>query len=181
MQSIKKDKLLLHICCAGCGAYVSQVMREEYDVSLFYYNPNIYSHDEYLKRQESVEKISKHFDLPIFYDDYNHEEWLKKVAGYEKAPEKGDRCFICYEDRINKAFEFAIKNDFQLVTTTLTISPHKVAKKILEIGRELSRVSGVAFLERDFKKQDGFKKSVELSRKLGLYRQNYCGCEFSLR
>jgi epoxyqueuosine reductase len=181
MALAKKDKLLLHICCAGCGAFVSQVLKEEYDVSLFYYNPNIYSQEEYEKRKENVEKIAEYFSLPLFFGKYDHDMWLEKIKGHEKDREKGERCFVCYADRINMVVTFARDNNFSFCTTTLTISPHKVAKKILEIGRIASDGTDTVFLERDFKKQDGFKKSVELSRKLGLYRQNYCGCEFSLR
>jgi len=181
MESTKKDKLLLHICCAGCGAFVSQILKEEYDVSLFYYNPNIVSLEEYEKRKENVEKIAEYFDLPLFLGEYDHGVWLDKIKGHEKDKEKGERCFICYADRINTAVTFACDNDFSFCTTTLTISPHKIAEKILEIGRAASVGTGTVFLEKDFKKQDGFKKSVELSAKLGLYRQNYCGCEFSIK
>lgn len=183
MPKIKaeKDKLLLHICCASCGAYVSQVLIEKYDVSLFYYNPNINSREEFEKRKKNVHKIAKHYNLPLFFGDYNHNKWLLKVGGHELDHEKGERCSICYADRISSTASFAHKNNFKYFTTTLTISPHKLSRKILEIGNKMSKVFGVAFLSQDFKKQDGFKNSVELSRELNLYRQNYCGCEFSQR
>lgn len=181
MLDEKKGKLLLHICCAGCGAYVSQLLSRDYEVSLFYYNPNIYSKEEYIKRRKDVEKIASKFDLPLIFGEYDHANWLSLIKGHELDKERGTRCFICYEDRLRMAAIFAVENNFDKFTSTLTVSPHKVASKIIEIGNALAGEYGIAFLDQDFKKQDGFKKSVALSAELGLYRQNYCGCEFSLR
>jgi epoxyqueuosine reductase len=175
----EKNKLLLHICCAGCGAFVSQSLAKDFDVTLFYYNPNIFPVDEYERRVEAVKKIAEQFKLELIISDYNHEDWLKKIAGHEKDLEKGERCLICYRDRLNKAAEFASKNNFTYFTSTLTVSPHKLAKEILKIGDDLANIYNINFLAQDFKKQDGFKKATVLSRELGLYRQNYCGCEFS--
>jgi predicted adenine nucleotide alpha hydrolase (AANH) superfamily ATPase len=176
-----KPKILLHICCAACGAFVSRLLQENYDVTLYFYNPNIYLKEEYEKRMKEVEKIAAKFNLNLITGEYNHESWLAKISGYEKEPERGDRCRVCYRDRLSKTAELAEKNSFDYFTTTLTVSPHKSAEMIFAIGRELEKAGKVKFLEKDFKKQDGFRKSIALSDELELYRQNYCGCEFSLR
>ena len=174
-----KKKLLLHICCAGCGVYVSQALQEDYEISLFFYNPNIYPQEEYLKRKEEVENLALKFKLKIIIPDYNHTEWLLKIKGLEKEKEKGARCMLCYFDRINKTALYAQEKKFDIFATTLTVSPHKLAKNILRIGNNLSKKYKIEFLAQDFKKKDGFKKASALSRELNLYRQNYCGCEFS--
>jgi len=174
-----KKKLLLHICCAGCGVYVSQVLNKEYDLTLFFYNPNIFPEEEYKKREEEVRNLAKRFNLKLIVDDYNHNLWLEKVKGLEKERERGARCMICYFDRMDRTAQYAQKNNFDIFTTTLTVSPHKLASSILRIGENLSKKYKVEFLAQDFKKKDGFKKASALSKELGLYRQNYCGCEFS--
>jgi len=177
-----KPKLLLHICCIGCGAYVSKILRDEdYEVSLYFYNPNIFPSSEYDRRLETTERIANDFGLDLVSEEYDHGKWLEKVRGLENEPERGKRCLVCYYDRLEKTAHYARDNNFDYFSSTLTISPHKDAKSILEYGDELSDKYGIKFLARDYKKQDGFKKSVELSRKLNLYRQNYCGCEFSRR
>jgi predicted adenine nucleotide alpha hydrolase (AANH) superfamily ATPase len=175
----KKPRILLHICCAGCGAYVGQLLKENYSVTLFFYNPNIFPKSEYDLRLEEVNKIAAKYGLPLIIEDYDHNEWLKKISGFESEPEKGGRCEICYRDRLQKTAKAAQKNNFDYFTTTLTVSPHKLARSIINIGLNLSASYGIKFLDEDFKKQDGFKKAGVLSRELNLYRQNYCGCEFS--
>jgi predicted adenine nucleotide alpha hydrolase (AANH) superfamily ATPase len=174
-----KKKMLLHICCAGCGVYVSQVLNKEYDLSLFYYNPNIYPESEYLKREEEIKKLALMFNLKLIISDYNHEAWLFKVKGLEHEKEKGARCMLCYFDRMNVSALYACDHGFDIFTTTLTVSPHKLAQNILRIGKNLSEKYEIEFLAEDFKKKEGFKKASALSRELGLYRQDYCGCEFS--
>lgn len=174
-----KPKLLLHICCAGCGAYVAQVLKKDYDVILYFYNPNIYPESEYKKRLGEAKKIAAISRLKLILEKYDHGAWLKKIKGYEKDLERGERCRICYRDRLEKTAKIAQKKSFALFTTTLTISPHKDAKTISQLGQGMERKYKVKFLDRDFKKQDGFKKSSCLCKKLGLYRQDYCGCEFS--
>jgi predicted adenine nucleotide alpha hydrolase (AANH) superfamily ATPase len=176
-----KSKLLLHICCAGCGVYVSQLLKQQYAVTLYFYNPNIFPKSEYNKRLAEVEEIAGKFKLDLIRGEYHHEVWLEKIRGHENDPERGERCLICYGDRLANTAKLAQKNKFDLFTTTLTVSPHKDALAISKIGNDLSLKYEVKFLDRDFKKQDGFKKSVELSKKLGLYRQNYCGCEYSYK
>lgn len=175
-------KLLLHICCIGCGAYVSRVLNNEnFEVSLFFYNPNIFPVSEYKKRLESTREIANKFGLNLVEGEYHHDQWLNQIKGLEAEPERGRRCMICYFDRLEKTAQYAQNNSFDYFSSTLTISPHKDAKSILRFGEELSKKHGVEFLARDYKKKDGFKKSIELSRELNLYRQNYCGCEFSRR
>ncbi|MDO8667972.1 MAG: epoxyqueuosine reductase QueH [bacterium] len=175
----QKPKLLLHICCVGCGVYVSQLLKLDYDVKLFFYNPNIWPEEEYKKRLGEAEKIAKKFNLELIKGEYDHDKWLKAVRGHESNPEKGERCLICYKFRLDEAVIMAKKFSCDYLTTTLTTSPHKVASAINEIGEQAAARFGIKFLSQDFKKQDGFKKSSALSRELGLYRQNYCGCEFS--
>lgn len=183
MSDIKKDKpaLLLHVCCIGCGAYVSRLLSIDFKVSLYFYNPNIFPQEEYKKRLEETERIAKQFGFELIVGDYGHGEWLKRVKGHEKDPERGDRCRICYRCRLEDTARLAVKKGFEYFTTTLSVSPHKDAKAINEIGKELEQKYKLKFLDKDFKKKDGFKKSTKLSCELGLYRQNYCGCEFSRR
>lgn len=176
-----KPKLLLHVCCATCGAYVSQLLSKEFEVTLYYYNPNIFPKQELDKRLIEVKKISKTFGFPLIVDKYDHRRWLKAVKGHEKDPEKGQRCCICYQFRLDQVFKQAQKHKFNYVATTLSVSPHKLAKVINQQGKDLEKKIGIKFLDRDFKKQDGFKKSMELSKKFNFYRQDYCGCEFSRR
>ncbi len=177
--SRKKPKLLLHVCCIGCGAYISQELRKKYKVTLFFYNPNIYPESEYKKRLEEAEKTARQLNLKLITGEYDHSAWLKLISGLEEEPERGKRCSLCYEERMKRTACLAREKKHQYFTTTLTISPHKDAQAISRIGARLGGKYDIKFLDKDFKKQDGFKKSVELARKLGLYRQDYCGCEFS--
>ena len=176
-----KPKLLLHICCVGCGVYVSQILKQDYEVILFFYNPNIWPEDEYIKRLIEAEKIAKQFKLKLVKGEYYHDKWLEAVHGYESDPERGTRCLICYKFRLEAAAAIAKKLSCKYLTTTLTTSPHKNALAINEIGQQVAAQFGLEFLNQDFKKHDGFKKSSALSRELGLYRQNYCGCEYSYK
>jgi len=158
---------------------VAQILKKKYQVSLFLYNPNIFPEEEYNKRRQEVEKIANDTKLNLILGDYDHKIWLEKIKGHEGDLERGERCFICYQDRLENAGKTARDKGFACFTTTLTISPHKDAKIISELGRKMEEKYKVKFLDRDFKKQDGFKKSSCLCKKLGFYRQNYCGCEFS--
>ncbi len=176
-----KPKLLLHICCVGCGVYASQTLRHNYKTILFFYNPNIWPEEEYRKRLAEAEKIAEQFNLKLIVGEYKHDKWLKAVRGHEGDSEKGERCLICYKFRLEAAVDMAQKLNCGYLTTTLTISPHKNALAINQIGERAAAQHGIKFLDQDFKKHDGFKKSSTLSRELGLYRQNYCGCEFSIR
>ena len=174
-----KPKLLLHICCAGCGVYVSQVLKKDYDVTLYFYNPNIYPESEYSKRLEETKKVARNLELNLVVKEYNHFAWLNKIKGHEHDPERGERCLICYKDRLEGTVKVAKEKHFNYFSTTLSISPYKDAQAISRIGNDLSDKYDVKFLDKDFKKKDGYKKSAKLSKELRLYRQNYCGCEFS--
>ena len=176
-----KPKLLLHICCVGCGVYASQLLKQDYDVMLFFYNPNIWPEEEYKRRMAEAEKIVEKFNFKLIKGKYEYDKWLEAVRGHEGDPEKGERCLICYKFRLDAAVAMAKKLNCEYLTTTLTASPHKNAVAINEIGEQAAAQYEIKFLNQDFKKQDGFKKSSALSRELGLYRQNYCGCEYSQR
>jgi len=176
-----KPKILLHICCVGCGVYVSQILKQDYEVRLFFYNPNIWPEEEYKRREAEAEKIAEKFKLRLVNGGYEHDRWQEAVRGHESDQEKGERCLICYKFRLDAAAAMAKKLDCGYLTTTLTTSPHKNALAINQIGEQAAARYGLKFLTQDFKKQDGFKKSSALSRELGLYRQNYCGCEYSRR
>lgn len=180
-QEKNKPTLLLHICCIGCGAYVSQLLSEEFQVKLFFYNPNIFPKEEYDKRLEEIERVAEKFEFEIIYETYDHRAWLSKIKGLENEPEKGKRCLACYQDRLEMTAKKANDLDCEFFSSTLTVSPYKLAGEISNIGQALSKKYSVAFYDKDFKKQDGFKKAVQLSKELNLYRQDYCGCEFSRR
>ncbi len=170
-------KILLHICCAPCGsASIERLLLEKREVTLFFSNSNIDTEEEFEKRLESVKKLSSFYNIHCFVDDYDHSRWLSAVKGYEKEPEKGKRCSICFNYSISRTAMMAESLKIDNFTTTLTISPHKISKIIFEKG---SLYPG--FVPYDFKKKDGFKRSIELSGEFDLYRQGYCGCEFSRR
>lgn len=175
-----KPSLLLHICCIGCGVYVSQVLRDEFNITLYFYNPNIFPLSEYDKRLEEIQKVAKMYKMKVILGNYDHKKWRDMVKGHEADQEKGARCMMCYRERLEETARYASENGFHYFATTLTTSPHKNAEAIMKFGKDLGREYEIGFLERDFKKQDGFKKSSAMSRDLGLYRQDYCGCEFSL-
>jgi predicted adenine nucleotide alpha hydrolase (AANH) superfamily ATPase len=177
-----EKKLLLHICCAGCGAYVSQVLKEEgFEVVLYFYNPNIFPEEELKIRLGEVKKVAQEFGLEFIIGEHDHRVWLKKVKGLEFEPEKGKRCLVCYQDRLESTAKIAREKNFRYFASTLSVSPHKLAGEIIRIGNESASQNGLEFLDRDFKKKDGFKKATILSRELKIKRQDYCGCEFSIR
>ena len=184
-------KVLLHACCAVCASYpVLQLKELGYEVVLYFYNPNIYPLSEYQRRLEELKKLAKKYDLKLIIEEADYVYWLKLIKGLEKEPEKGNRCAVCFYERLSKAAQMAIKEDCDFYTTTLTISPHKNSKQVFEAGVKASDTINnqnneekktVKFLEIDFKKKDGFKKTSKLAYEYGFYRQNYCGCEFSVR
>ncbi|MBN2097169.1 MAG: epoxyqueuosine reductase QueH [Candidatus Omnitrophica bacterium] len=173
-------RVLLHICCAVCAtAVVESLRRESYQVNGYFYNPNIQPRKEYLRRLESAEQLARQQKFPLVVGEYDLDEWLLKVQGLENEPEKsGKRCASCFTLRLEQTASFAQEKGFNFFTTTLTVSPHKDAQVINEIGQ---RVGQGRFLVHDFKKQNGFKRAQELSRQYGLYHQDYCGCAFSLK
>lgn len=180
-----RPKLLLHSCCAPCSSYVLEYLSNYFEITIVYYNPNIYPEEEYIRRVQEQENLIKAMPLPykIHFQEgkYQPLEYYKQVKGLETEAEGGERCFVCYEMRLREAAELAKQNSFDYFTTTLSISPHKNARKLNEIGEKLAREIGVSYLPSDFKKKNGYKRSIELSKEYGLYRQDYCGCIFSMR
>ena len=178
-----RKTLLLHVCCAPCSSYVLEYLSEYFDISLLFYNPNIYPSEEYQKRLDEVKRLIGEMPLKskvkIIEGRYEPNDFFDIANGLEKAEEGGERCFKCYRLRLDEAAREAKKGNFDFFTTTLSISPHKNAQKLNEIGEELEKQYGVRYLYADFKKKEGYKRSIELSRIYGLYRQNYCGCGFS--
>lgn len=170
-------KILLHICCAVCAsACIEKLTEQGSQVSGFFYNPNIHPEPEYLKRLSDLESFSARINFPLFVAGYRPDEWFKLTEGLENEPEGGKRCEACFKIRLEQAWRFAKHKGFDGFTTTLTISPHKNSRMINRVGR---KIAGPFFLERDFKKNNGFKRAMELSKKYKLYHQNYCGCIFS--
>ncbi|HJC58637.1 MAG TPA: epoxyqueuosine reductase QueH [Candidatus Eisenbergiella intestinipullorum] len=207
----RKKRLLLHACCAPCSSYVLEYLREKFEITVLYYNPNITERGEYEKRCEELKRLAERMNeerfgaeraeegwsrqerelsgempraLPSGYLLVEEGEWEPKrffevSKGLENLPEGGERCFRCYELRLRETARLAAERGFDYFTTTLTISPLKNAAKLNEIGERMAEEYGVAFLPSDFKKKNGYKRSVELSEEYGLYRQDYCGCIFS--
>ena len=178
----KGKHLFLHSCCAPCSSYVLEYLRSFFSITVFYYNPNITEDAEYRKRvieQKRLIAMGDAYPIEIVEGDYVPEQFFAMSRGYEKCPEGGERCFRCYEMRLRETALQAKKAEADYFTTTLTISPLKNAAKINEIGQQLSEELEVPFLPSDFKKKNGYKRSVELSKEYDLYRQDYCGCIFS--
>lgn len=178
----KKDKIVLHACCAICSGYpVSFLQDAGYQVIVYFYNPNIYPDNEYQKRLEAERTLCKHFGCELVEADYCPNEFYEVAIGLENEPERGKRCDKCFELRLKKVAEFAKSRGIEKFTTSIVISPHKNFQKLSEIGEKIAQDEGLNFLAIDFKKKDGFLKTNKISRELELYRQNYCGCKFSLR
>ena len=184
-QKGEKKTLLLHSCCAPCSSYVLEYLSRYFYITVFYYNPNIYPPEEYDTRVKEQKRLVSQMPvlLPVQVAEgaYEPELFFETVRGMEHLPEGGERCFRCYELRMRKAAEYAADHGFDYFTTTLTISPLKNAGKLNEIGLKLAEETGVPYLVSDFKKKNGYKRSIELSAKYELYRQNYCGCVYSRR
>ena len=199
-KSGRKPTLLLHSCCAPCSSYVLKYLQNYFCITVFFYNSNLYPSEEYLKRQSEQIKLigilnqeyekqkTLGFAHPVFHPTpiaiqtapFEPEEFYAFVKGYEKMFEGSPRCYMCYMLRLQKSGEVAANNRFEFFCTTLTVSPYKNAHWINEVGQIISAKYHVAFLPSDFKKNDGYKKSIKYSKEYGLYRQDYCGCEFSL-
>ena len=179
----KVPRLLLHSCCGPCSSYCLQCLSEYFQITVFYYNPNIYPPEEYAIRAQEQERFSREFPTkyPVQFVEgsYDTARFYETVKGMEDLPEGDKRCFACYELRLRETAEYAKKNGFDYFTTTLSISPLKNAQKLNEIGGRLATEYQIPYLFSDFKKKEGYKKSTELSREYGMYRQCYCGCVFS--
>lgn len=178
-----KPSLLLHACCAPCSSYVLEYLCQYFDITLFYYNPNISPEQEYRFRVDEVRRLVSQMpyteNVKIVEGEYDSERFMNIAKGLESENEGGARCFKCYRLRLEKTAAHAAANGFDYFTTTLSISPYKNAEKLNTIGAELGEKYNVKHLFSDFKKKNGYKRSIELSKEYDLYRQDYCGCEFS--
>ena len=172
-------KLLLHVCCCSCAVYVYRKLSEEYEVTCFFYNPNIHPAGEYESRKKELQRIAQQNHWNVVYADYNIKEWFSLVKGHEKDPERGPRCSICFHMRLEKTFEYARENGFEVVTSTLSISPYKVTRQINAEGEKLSRAFNIQFLPENFKKKDGYNIGKKMAVEMGIKHQNYCGCVYS--
>ena len=179
--STTKSKILLHICCGTCALYPYFLLKQDFDITFFYYNPNIHPEEEYIKRLKCVKMISKKYSIPLAVGKYEVKKWFRLTRDLKDEPEGGSRCSLCFRMRLDKTADTAKKQGFDLFGTTLTISPHKNYKIINSLGLELASKKGINFYQANFKKLDGFKKTIQLSKELNLYRQNYCGCIYSKR
>ena len=181
----KVPRLFLHSCCAPCSSYVLEYLSQYFEVTVFYYNPNIYPESEYTKRVLEQQKLisEMRFKHPVTFiaGNYDSEKFYNMARGLENVKEGGERCFKCYELRLREAAKIAKNGEYDFFTTTLSISPLKNAQKLNEIGMLLAEEYGIEYLLSDFKKKNGYKRSVELSEQYGLYRQDYCGCVFSMK
>ncbi len=187
MASLKAEgkvpSLLLHSCCAPCSSHCIEYLSECFNITVFYYNPNIYPEEEYRMRAREQQRFIERFPVKnkvsFIEGEYDTKAFYDMAKGLEDIKEGGERCFKCYELRLRETAELAKKLNFDLFTTTLSISPLKNAEKLNEIGGKLAEEYGVGYLFSDFKKGEGYKRSTEISREYGMYRQDYCGCVYS--
>ena len=177
----KKPGMLLHICCAPDSTAVFERLALDFETVGFFHNPNIHPTNEYRKRLVEARRVTLELGFPLIVPVFDPDPWNRAVKGLEDEPEGGDRCAVCFRLNLRATASKAQELGIPFFTTTLTISPHKDSERILRIGRESGSEFGVSFLGENFKKREGFKRSLELSRDLGIYRQGYCGCRFSLR
>lgn len=181
----KVPSLLLHACCAPCSSYVLEYLASHFDITVFYYNPNIYPENEYEKRVKEIQRLIAEMPLArmvrFLEGEYDPNTFFEMAKGLEKVEEGGERCFKCYRMRLRESARVAKEKGFDYFTTTLSISPLKNAAKLNEIGGELASEYGVPYLFSDFKKKGGYQRSIELSAEYSLYRQNFCGCVYSMR
>ena len=181
----KKKTLLLHACCAPCSSYVLEYLSKYFDITLFFYNPNIYPEEEFRFREDELRRLIGEMPLPdnvnIISGRYDPSEFFDIARGYEELPEGDERCHRCYALRLEESARAAKEGGFDYFCTTLSISPYKNAEWLNTIGKEMSEKYGVGYLFSDFKKKNGYKRSCQLSEQYSLYRQDYCGCVFSKR
>ncbi|MCQ2387862.1 MAG: epoxyqueuosine reductase QueH [Clostridia bacterium] len=175
----EKKSILLHACCAPCSTHCIERLKDYFDITVYFYNPNMDTENEYNKRAEEIKKFCGKINVNYIIENYNEKEFLDRVKGLEQEKEGGARCTVCYNLRLEKTAMKAKEKGFDFFSTTLTISPLKDAERLNNIGLALSEKYKVSFLPSDFKKKGGYLRSIELSKEYGLYRQNYCGCKFS--
>jgi len=169
----------LHVCCAPCSTYPITTLQGEFDLELFFYNPNIHPEEEYKARLDEARRYAEKVGIIFHEAAYDSNAWFRSTSALKDEPEGGDRCEICYRIRFGKTAQFAATNGFDYFATTLSISPHKDAGMINRLGEIIADMYMLKFYSADFKKNDGFKKSIQMSKEAGLYRQDYCGCEYS--
>ncbi len=174
-----KQSLLLHCCCAPCSTTAIERLQTDFAITLFFYNPNIFPYDEYLRRKAEVVQYAQRCGVFMIDEDSSYNDWKNKIVDYANEPEGGIRCEHCFEERLSKTAEVAFQLGFLQFTTTLTLSPHKCTQTIFRIGKSVR--SRATFLAIDFKSDKGYQRSIVLSKQAGLYRQQYCGCEYSQR
>lgn len=179
-----RPRLLLHACCGPCSSAVLEQLSQFFEITVLYYNPNTWPEAEYRRRGQELERFvaaAHPLGVKVVEDRYDPQEFYSAVAGLEAEPERGGRCTVCYRLRMRRAAQYAAEHGFDWFATTLSISPHKDAARINQIGQELEQKFGVKHLPSDFKKKNGYLRSLQLSEEYGLYRQDYCGCEFSAK
>ncbi len=184
LETLKiRPKLLLHSCCGPCSSSVLELLVKYFDVDIYYYNPNIYPESEFIKRSNTQEKLLNQLNNKTKFIEgkYDYDLYKESVIGLEKEPEGGLRCKKCINLRMEQACKYAKEHNYDFFTTTLSVSPHKNSKMINEIGYSLQEKYNIPYLYSDFKKKEGYKRSIVLSKEYNLYRQDYCGCEYSLR
>lgn len=184
---MKKTKILLHSCCAPCSTAVIERLEKDFEITIFYYNPNIYPEEEYLKRKNEEIKYLKIWNelhpesiVEMIDCDYDNITFENAIKGLENEREGGARCAVCFAVRLKRTAEVAKEKQFEMFGTTLSVSPHKNSELINNIGLGIEKELKIKYLVSNFKKQDGYKRSVELSKENNLYRQNYCGCKYAL-
>jgi predicted adenine nucleotide alpha hydrolase (AANH) superfamily ATPase len=177
---VPKARILVHVCCAPDALYVFGVLKADYEVTGFFSNSNIHPRREYDLRLEEARKVAGMLDIPLLEDAYEPKAWFALTRKFKDEPEKGRRCDVCYATRLARTAETAARQGFDAFATVMSLSPWKKTAVMNRIGRQFATRHGLDFLAADFKKKDGFKKSVDLSRAHGLYRQDYCGCLYSL-
>lgn len=174
------NKLLLHACCGICSSYPISFLKDiGYEVVVYFYNPNIYPEDEYQKRLEAEKKLCEHFNCELIIGEYEPEIYYNYIKGLENEPEKGLRCDKCFELRLENSAKLAKKLNIKEFTTSMVISPHKNYNKLTRIGETIAKKYDLTYLSTNFRKNDGFLKTNQISKSLNLYRQNYCGCKFA--
>ena len=182
MNNSANERVLLHACCAVCAAYpIEKLVLCGYEPVVYFFNPNISPCDEYERRKLELVRYCEKIGVELVVDDEKHENWLKFVKGLENEPEKGRRCEKCFEYRLMKTAKTAKEKGFSAFTTTLTVSPHKNSDVIFQVAEKIAGEYGLRFISENFKKQNGFLRTMQLARENDFYRQNYCGCEFSIR
>lgn len=181
INNLDSNKLLLHSCCGPCSSSVIERLKDYFDITVIFYNPNIEPEQEYLKRKKEQIRLLDILNIKYYEIDYLNDDFKIKIKGYEEEPENGFRCYLCYELRLEKIASIAHKENYDYFGTTLTVSPHKNSKIINDLGLKIAKKQKIKYLVSDFKKEEGYKRSIELSKEYNLYRQDYCGCLYSER